>query len=285
MRAAEAAISFEPAGEQVLKGKSAPVPAYRALRVVAQRGGRDRAEGLEPPFVGRDEELRQLKELLPRHGPRRAARAWSRSPGRRASARAGLPGSSRSMSTGSSSRSTGIAGGRRRTARASPSGRSARWFARRAGSPSRTTRRRRANASMRLVADFVPEGEDRAWIERALLVLLGVEAPPPGGSESLFAAWRTFFEHIAERGTTVLVFEDLQWADAGLLDFIEHVLEWSRNRPIYDPDAVASGAATSGDPAGAAASATSARWHSSRSPRRPCASCSTGSSPGCRQTP
>ena len=31
----------------------------------------------------------------------------------------------------------------------------------------------------------------------------------------------------------MLVFEDLQWADAGLLDFVEHLLEWSRDRPLY----------------------------------------------------
>src|SRR6187551_2072389 len=38
-RAANQAIAFEPAGDQILKGKSAPVPAFRALRVVAERGG------------------------------------------------------------------------------------------------------------------------------------------------------------------------------------------------------------------------------------------------------
>ena len=41
-----------------------------------------------------------------------------------------------------------------------------------------------------------------------------------------------FFERIAERGTTALVFEDLQWADSGLLDFIDHLLDWSRGLPI-----------------------------------------------------
>ncbi|MDQ3870493.1 MAG: hypothetical protein M3301_02610, partial [Chloroflexota bacterium] len=29
------------------------------------------------------------------------------------------------------------------------------------------------------------------------------------------------------------VFEDLQWADTGLLDFIDHVLDWSRTIPLY----------------------------------------------------
>ena len=37
---------------------------------------------------------------------------------------------------------------------------------------------------------------------------------------------------MADRGVTILLFEDLQWADPGLLDFIDHVLEWSRTLPI-----------------------------------------------------
>ena len=62
-RTASKAIAFEPAGEQVLKGKASPVPAYRAMRVVAERGGRNRSETLEAPFTGRDTELRLLKDL------------------------------------------------------------------------------------------------------------------------------------------------------------------------------------------------------------------------------
>ncbi|TMB50311.1 MAG: zinc-ribbon domain-containing protein, partial [Chloroflexi bacterium] len=61
-RAAAGAIAFEDAGPQELKGKEAPVPAWRATAVVARRGGQGRAAVLEPPFVGRDEELRALKE-------------------------------------------------------------------------------------------------------------------------------------------------------------------------------------------------------------------------------
>ena len=29
------------------------------------------------------------------------------------------------------------------------------------------------------------------------------------------------------------MFEDLQWADDGLLDFIEYLLDWSRSHPIF----------------------------------------------------
>jgi len=32
---------------------------------------------------------------------------------------------------------------------------------------------------------------------------------------------------------TVLAFEDLQWADESLLDFIEYLLDWSRDHPLF----------------------------------------------------
>ncbi len=63
-RAASGAISFELAGEHNLKGKDAPVAAWVALRVVAQRRGLGRGDRLEAPFVGRDAELRLLKDLF-----------------------------------------------------------------------------------------------------------------------------------------------------------------------------------------------------------------------------
>ena len=51
--------------------------------------------------------------------------------------------------------------------------------------------------------------------------------------KQLFAAWRTFFERLAATQPVVMVFEDLHFADSGLLDFIDHLLEWSRGVPIY----------------------------------------------------
>src|SRR5690348_1643714 len=63
-RAGERAIVFEPAGSFALKGKEGETPLWRALRVISGRGGEGRAEGLEPPFVGRDRELARLKQLF-----------------------------------------------------------------------------------------------------------------------------------------------------------------------------------------------------------------------------
>src|SRR6202140_1114818 len=63
-QATEAAIVYEDTGSHELKGKPEPERLWRALRVVAARGGALRPTGLEPPFVGRIRELRLLKESL-----------------------------------------------------------------------------------------------------------------------------------------------------------------------------------------------------------------------------
>ncbi len=81
------------------------------------------------------------------------------------------------------------------------------------------------------VAEWIPDETERRWVEPALLTLLGLETGT--GSDQLFAAWRTYFERIAEHGTVAMVFEDLHFADSGLLDFIDHVLTWSKGLPIY----------------------------------------------------
>jgi tetratricopeptide (TPR) repeat protein len=49
----------------------------------------------------------------------------------------------------------------------------------------------------------------------------------------LFSGWRLFFERMAAEDPVVLAFEDLQWADSGLLDFIDYLLEWSAEFPIF----------------------------------------------------
>ena len=76
-RSSSGAIAFSEFGELNLKGKEEPVRAWRAERVVAQRRGVGRTQRLEPPFVGRDEELRLVKELLHATARERKARLVS----------------------------------------------------------------------------------------------------------------------------------------------------------------------------------------------------------------
>ena len=231
-RAASSAIVFEAAGPQILKGKTAPVPAWRALRVVAKRGGEGRSAGLEAPFVGRDDELRLLKDFF--HATSRERR-------------------SRLLSV------TGQAGiGKSRLAweflkyidgvletvwwhegRSPALGEGVTFWAlgemvrRRAGlaeTDDEATTRGRIAATL---LEFVPDEAERRWIEPALLTLLGLGDASARTRDELFASWRTFFERVATDYPAVLVFEDLHWADPGLLDFIDHLLEWSTNSPIY----------------------------------------------------
>jgi predicted ATPase len=82
------------------------------------------------------------------------------------------------------------------------------------------------------VAEFVSDPDERRWIEPRLAHLLGLADAPAGDREELFSAWRAFFERISSHGPAVMVFEDLQWADPGLIDFVESILEWSRNHPL-----------------------------------------------------
>src|SRR5439155_20136307 len=76
-RATEAPIAYEDAGERAPKGKAAPVQLSRADRVVATIGGALRGTGMEAPFVGRDRELRQVKELFHATADERRARLVS----------------------------------------------------------------------------------------------------------------------------------------------------------------------------------------------------------------
>jgi class 3 adenylate cyclase len=76
-------------------------------------------------------------------------------------------------------------------------------------------------------------GDDRR-VELHLGELLGI-----GTGETLyadrddaFAAWRRFFEAVAEQAPLVLVFDDLQWADEGLLDFVDHLVDWASGVPM-----------------------------------------------------
>ena len=231
VRAADRAVAFGSVGEQLLKGKTAPVPAWRALRVVAERGGRNRSETLEAPFVGRAEELRQLKDLF--HAMSREKRA-------------------RLVSV------VGPAGiGKTRLAweftkyldglvenvwwhdgRSPAYGEGISFWAlgemvrQRAGlleTDDEATTRSKIGESL---ATHIADVDERRWIESALLTLLGLGGSATG-AEQLFAAWRTFFERLATTAPVVMVFEDFHFADTGLIDFVDHLLEWSRSVPIY----------------------------------------------------
>ncbi|OFW71892.1 MAG: hypothetical protein A2Y55_11080 [Actinobacteria bacterium RBG_16_68_12] len=230
-RASEASIVYEDTGFHELKGKAEPVPLARALRVIAGRAGSLRSAGLESPFVGRDRELRLMKELFHTVADEGKAHLLS---------------------------VTGVAGiGKSRLSweffkyidglvddiwwhrgRCISYGDGVTYWAlaemvrMRAGileeeDPTAAAEKLRAS-----VAGLVADEEERRFVETRLGHLLGLEERTAFAREDLFAAWRLFFERIAERGPAVLVFEDLQWGDESLLDFIEYLMDWSRGHRL-----------------------------------------------------
>jgi class 3 adenylate cyclase/tetratricopeptide (TPR) repeat protein len=86
----------------------------------------------------------------------------------------------------------------------------------------------------RMVTELVTEADERAWVARHLRPLVGLtpERGSEESSEEAQAAWRRFLESLAERRATVLIVEDLHWADDGLLDFLDYLIDWTRDVPL-----------------------------------------------------
>ncbi|MDP9329254.1 MAG: AAA family ATPase [Actinomycetota bacterium] len=79
------------------------------------------------------------------------------------------------------------------------------------------------------VDDALADENDARWVESHLRPLVGLETEAGLGGDrrgEAFAAWRRFLEALAEQRALVLVFEDLHWADEGLLDFIDELIDW-----------------------------------------------------------
>jgi class 3 adenylate cyclase/tetratricopeptide (TPR) repeat protein len=87
---------------------------------------------------------------------------------------------------------------------------------------------------LQAVGQAVHDESERGWITGHLRPLVGLPAEGDGGDrrDESFAAWRRFFEALAEQRPLVLVFEDVHWADDGLLDFIDHLAEWTTDVPL-----------------------------------------------------
>ncbi|MDP9344106.1 MAG: AAA family ATPase [Actinomycetota bacterium] len=231
-RATEAAVVYEDAGLHELKGKAEPLRLHRALRVVAGVGGALKSMGLEPPFVGRERELRLVKELFHASAEDRKAHLLSV---------VGIGGIGKSRLSwefykyidGLSDtmfwhRGRCLAYGEGVTYWALAEMVRMRARIVEAEEPSSAAEKLRA-----CVEASVPDPEERRWIEPRLASLLGLEERAAHDREDLFGAWRLFFERLAEQLPVIMVFEDMQWADTSLLDFIEHLLDWSRSHPVF----------------------------------------------------
>ena len=235
-RLAQASVGFDDAGEHELKGKSTAQRLWRAVRVLSAVGGVQRVDGLEAPLTGRDVELRLIKDLfhasIDRRQPRlvvvsgpagvgksrlgwefekyvdglRIVTAWHRG---------------RCLSYGEGVSFWALAEiVRQRLGIAEED-------------PVDTASAKLADG----LSTYVPDAAERQYVGARLARLLGLPFPGDSGAElardELFAGWRLWFERIAALNPVALLVEDVQYADAGLLDFLDHLVDWARDVPIF----------------------------------------------------
>ncbi len=231
-RAASNAIEFEPAGEHAVRGRDEPIATWRAIRVVAERGGRGRVEGIDPPFVGRIAELQLLKDVLGAVIQTGRSRLVSII-GEAGIGKSALVWELRKYADGLA---TEIFWNRGRSLSYGSEGVVYRAISDllrgRIGVAEDDGAEVVAAALDETLDQFVTEPAERARIRPWLGSLLGLGDSPEGDRSELDAAVRAFIGHMATAGPTVLVFDDLHWGDAGLLEFVEQLPDWMPDVPV-----------------------------------------------------
>jgi predicted ATPase len=81
---------------------------------------------------------------------------------------------------------------------------------------------------------LLDDESEQSWVGGHVRPLLGLTSNTVGAQDrsEKFSAWRRFLEAIALVRPTVLVFEDMHWADDDLVDFVDEVAEWLLDVPM-----------------------------------------------------
>ena len=223
-----AAIAFRDAGDHALKGKAEPVKLYAARAVVAEVGGGQRVDGLEAPLTGRDRELRLIKEFF--HSAQESLRP-------RLVVLDGEPGVGKSRLAWELEKySDGLSAVVRwHRGRCLSYGDGVAFWALAEAIRSRLGLMESDSGDVvaaRLdewLTEFVTDDGEGEWIRPRVAALVGAGPAGSFAREDLFAAWATFLERVGEgQHVVVLVLEDAQYADDGLLDFVDYLLATAR---------------------------------------------------------
>ncbi len=227
-RATERTIDYEELPPVELKGKVEPVPVWRALHA-RSRFGVDAEAPAAAPFVGRERESELLEHLFERSVDETGVQLVTV---------AGEPGAGKTRLVSElrrwvDDRPELVTW---RQGRCLPYGDGIAYWAlgevvkAQAGilesdAPDQAAAR---------LDGMLAEMPEAAWLRARLAPLVGLGTRGEGGDrDESFAAWRSFLEELAVRTPLVLVFEDLHWADGSMLEFIDHLAEWSSGVPIF----------------------------------------------------
>jgi class 3 adenylate cyclase/tetratricopeptide (TPR) repeat protein len=227
-RATKQWIDYRPVQPVLAKGKSAPVAAWEAIEA-RSRLGTDVARGTRTPLVGREREVALLVDTFARAREERSPQLVTI---------VGEPGIGKSrlvfeLLQAIEAEPELIYW---RQGRCLPYGDGVTFWAlgemvkAQAGILETDSDEETGAKLHRAVSDLVPEHDDATWVEQHLKPLVGLaraEELREDRQEESFAAWRRFLEALADPDPAVLVFEDLHWADEGLLDFIDHLVDWA----------------------------------------------------------
>jgi class 3 adenylate cyclase len=238
-RLAGRAVGFADAGEHQLKGKAEPQRLWRATRVVSAVGGVQRVDGLEAPLTGRDAELRTIRELFHAAVERQVPRLVLVS-GPAGVGKSRLGWEFEKYTDGLAAEVWWHRG------RCLSYGEGVAFWAlaeivrQRLGIAEDDPAEVAAAKLQDGLDQYVTDPGERSYLGGRLGRLLGVPFPGDAGDpriplarEELFAGWRLFFERLAAQMPVVLLVEDAQHADHGLLDFLDHLIDWVRDLPIY----------------------------------------------------
>ena len=230
-RAAHDAIEFHEAEPIAAKGKSEPVPVWLAVAPLAVPHGEQ--PDRDSPLVGRGEELTLLRDALARARRERVPQLVTL---------VGLPGIGKSrmlfeLRTAVDESGDAVAW---LQGRSLPYGDGITFWAlaemaKAYAGVMETDDAAAAEAKLNATAtELLPDEGEARWVVGHLRPLVGLADHVRLGYErsEAFSAWRRFFEAVAERMPLVLAFEDLHWADDGLLDFVDHLLEWLVDVPL-----------------------------------------------------
>jgi class 3 adenylate cyclase/tetratricopeptide (TPR) repeat protein len=230
-RATEDAVEYREAEPIDAKGKREPLPAWEALHARVTLGAG--VPGKRVPLVGRKHELDALRDALDRARRHRSAQLLTL---------VGVPGIGKSRLV--SELHEAVQADREpvswRQGRSLPYGDGISFWALgeivkaesgvlESDTPDETRQKVR-RAANRATDDTAQAG----WLAHHLETLVGHGGDGPVGSDrgESFAAWRRFIEALAEQEPLVLVFEDIHWADDGLLDFVDELVDWATGVPL-----------------------------------------------------
>jgi class 3 adenylate cyclase/tetratricopeptide (TPR) repeat protein len=235
-RLAGSAVAFADAGEHHLKGKAEPQHLWRATRVLSAVGGSQRVDGLEGPLTGRDAELRTIRELFHATADRQVPRLVL------VSGPAGVGKSRLGWEFEKYADGLAVEIWWHRGRCLSYGEGVAFWalaeiLRQRLGIAEEEAAEIAAAKLAEGLDRFVADQAERSYVGARVSRLLGVafagDSGAAFGRDELFAGWRLFFERLAAVQPVVLLIEDAQYADSDLLDFLDHLIDWVRDLPVY----------------------------------------------------